>query len=530
MNNPFCQSASTGRTPTATLLILLLSFIISPVSVDAAQSVQSFLRTKPRWNQLVGTTFRIEGRVAVGGGNILRLDKLPLFFVSDEELPELRGPDLAVEVVGRLRKTDAGILEFELLNLQKTESDVQRVNRLRVDLPRNDPEPWYELGDWAMNRVRFYQSGRDLDKRLTREATELYRMALRKERTRMESPSYQRLKELAIKSEKYGLGAEFKLPLLYEAHVITWHSVRNKATSSDLAGIAIRIAQELPEADRPLNDVDDGLVADWRNGPVTFYLNAPDVLRPQLHRILYQHVMLESIERDAASDGRNGDEIAAKIEDSIPEFNRLAAEYRSKKIEWKIDHINELSRAEALALKQELIDSGNETRAEEIFRRWFDHVEQELRKKGADGLIELADEYETLFDDGQTAVQLLLESDRLKQGKSYVAERLEGYGYTRIDGRWRLRSDTSTGDASPIEKAIRDRRVIRGMTSAHVRKAIGKPDAISRVLTSREVIEYWLYKAGSDSKLSIRLSRPVNRHEGVVRDVFDLPAGRTDSN
>lgn len=506
------------------LLAIGFLAIVSTTSAFAAQSVQDFLRTRPRWPELVGTTFRIEGRVAVGGGKILRLNKLPLFFVSDKELPKLPGPDLAVEVVGRLRKTDAGILEFELLNLKKTESDLQRVNRLRVDLPRDDPKPWYELGDWAMNRVRFYQSGRDLDKQLVNVATDLYRMAIRKERTAMSTPNYRQLKELALKSEKYGLGSEFRLPLLYEAHFVTWDRIRNDASSSDLTSVAIRIAQELPGAEKPIEEFDDAFVAEWRNGPVTFYLNAPETLRPQLHRLLYQQVMLEGIERDAAADGKNGDEIAARILELIPEFSRLAADYRSKELEWRIDHVRELSRTQALILKQEMTEAGNEARADEVFRRWFEHTEQELRSQGPDGLIELADEYESLFDDGQMAVQLLLESDRLKQGNRYVAERLEGYGYTRTQGRWRLKRDISPGDVSPIDKAIKDRRVIRGMTSAHVRKAIGKPDSISRVLTSRDVLEYWIYNAGSGSRLSVRLSRPVNRHEGIVRDVFDLPA------
>ena len=509
---------------TVVLLAVCVIALTPTVAVCSAQSVEDFLKSKSRWPKLVGTTFRLEGRVSVGGGTTLRLSKLPLFFISKEELPELPGPALVVEVVGRLRSTETGLLEFELLSLKKLESDLQRVYRLRVDLPQNDPQPWYELGDWAMNRVRFYQSGNDFDKRLTTEATELYRMAIRKERTAMSAPDYKLLKELALKSERYGLGSEFKLPLLYEAHFRTWDSIRSKAASSDLASVAVRIAQELPEADKPVEEFDDDFVAEWRDGPVAFYTKAPDALRPQLHRLLYQQVMLESIERDAAVDGKNGDEIAARIEQFIPEFSRQAASYRAKELEWRVDHVVELSREGALALKQDLTAAGDEARADKVLRRWFQNLEAKLRLQGAEGLIELADEYEALFDDGQMAVKLLLESDRLKQGNNYVAERLEGHGYVRVEGRWRRKSEISSGDISPIDQAIRDRRVIRGMTSSHVRKALGPPDAISRVLTSREVLEYWIYSTPSGARLSVRLSRPVNRHEGIVRKVFDLPA------
>ena len=520
-----------SRSSAWTILLAACIFALLPaVSVQAAQSVEDFLKIKPRWPKLIGTTFRIEGRVSVGGGTTLRLSKLPLFFISKEELPELPGPALVVEVVGRLRNTETGILEFELLSLKKTESDLQRVNRLRVDLPRDNPQSWYELGDWATNRVRFYRSGHDFDKQLTTEATELYRMAIRKERTAMSAPTYKRLKDLALKSDRYGLGGEFKLPMLYEAHFRTWDGVRDRGSSSDLASVAVRIAQELPDAEKPIDEFDDDFVAEWRKGPVSFYMDAPDTLRPQLHRLLYQQVMLESIERDAAVDGKNGDQIAMKLKEFIPEFRKLAAVYRAKELEWRVDHVNELSRDEALTLKKELIAVGDETRADKVFRRWFQNIEIGLRQQGATGLVELADEYESLFDDGQTAVQLLLESDRLKPGSSYVEERLEGYGYVRIEGRWRRKGETLSGELSPIDKAITDRRVIRGMTSAHVRKALGQPDSISRVLTSREVLEYWLYNTPSGVRVSVRLSRPVNRHEGIVRRVFDLPAGKVAAN
>ena len=512
------------RYATALAVLVLFGFGAFPQSCSAAgQSVEEFLKTKPRWPKLVGTTFRIEGRVTTGAGTVLKLHKLPLLFVSEEELPELSGPNLAVEVVGRLRKRETGVLEFELLTVKRTESDIRRVNRLRVVLPRDDPEAWYELGDWAMNRVRFYQSGRDIDRQLAKEATSIYRMAIRKERTVMTDPNYNSLQALAFKSEKYGLGEEFKLPLLYEAHYQTWHDTSATAPSEELETIALRIANELPEASTPVGEFDAEFVSKWREGPVRFYTGSAESLRPQLHRLLYQQVMLESIEKDAEIDGRNGDEIAARIAKQIPEFSSLAETYRQKTLDWKIANVKGLAREDAVSLRQHLIDAGEEARADKAIRAWFTPVESRLRRQGAVGLIELAFEYEDLFDDGEMAVQLLLESDRVKPGSSYVAERLEGYGYTRIEGRWRRKSDVMAGSESPIDIAIRNGRVIRGMTSAHVRKAIGQPDSISRVLTSREVLEYWVYRTPSGSGLSVRLSRPLNRHEGLVRRVFDLP-------
>ena len=526
MNNEHHQASVFRYRPVCLVLLAILSLsLLSQTSMAAGRSVEEFLKTKPRWPKLIGTTFRIEGRVATGAGTVLKLHKLPLLFVSKEELPELRGSDLAVEVVGQLRKRETGVLEFELLSLRKTESDTQRVNRLRVDLPRDDPEPWYELGDWAMNRVRFYQSGRELDRQLANAATAVYRMAIRKERTCMQEPTYNRLRELAFKSEKYGLGAEFKLPLLYEAHYRTWHDASATASSDELATIALGIAKELPEADKPVEELDAEVVAAWRKGPVGYYTTSPELIRPQLHRLLYQEVMFESIETDVAIDGRNGDEIAARLKKYLPEFKERAESYRQSALGWRVDHATELSREDVIALKQQLVAMGQATRGDQVIRRWFTPVEARLRRKSPVGLIELAFEYEELFDDDETAVALLLEAYRLKPGDSYVAERLEGYGYIRVEGRWRRKDEIQTGEASPIQIAIRAGRIIRGMTSAHIRRAMGRqPDSVTRVLTSREVIEYWIFRTESGSGLSVRMSRPLNRHEGIVRNVFDLPA------
>lgn len=515
---------SRDRVAAILMVVLLALGLSSEVSLAAGQSVENFLKTKPRWPELVGSTFRIEGRLATSGGTVLKLHRLPLLFVSEKELPELRGSDLAVEVVGRLRKRDTGVLEFELINVRKTESDIQRVTRLRVDLPRDDPDPWYELGEWAMGRVRFYQSGRTIDRQLTEEATSLFRMALRKERTAMRKPNYKRLKELALKSERYGLGDEFKLPLLYEAHYQTWHDAPSTASSEQLATIAQQIATELPEAGTPIEKFDEEFIEKWSEGPVLFYTNSAEAIRPQLHRLLYQKVMLASIEKDAATGGQNGKEIAARIRKSLPEFSSLADSYERKAIDWQVDHVTSLSRSEVIALKRELIDSGEEARADEVLRRWLTPVESRLRQQGAVGLIELAFEYEDLFDDKETAIALLLESDRVKPGSGYVAERLESFGYVQVNGRWRHKDAAMTDQATPVEIAIRSGRVIRGMTSAQVKSSLGPPDSITRVLMSREVREYWVYRTPSRSGLSVQLSRPLNRHESIVRKVFDLPA------
>lgn len=503
---------------------ILLTVMASCASVafGAGESVEDFLKKKSRWNKLVGLRFRIEGRLATGAGTTLKLAKLPLLFVSQKELPELSGPDLVVEVVGELQRGPAGVLEFQLISVQKTESDLERLNRIRVDLPRNEPGPWYDLGDWAMHRVAFYQSGNEVDRKLRQEARELYRMALRKERTAMKDADYNLLKKLADKTDDYGLAGEMRLPLLYEAHLQAWDRIRSKGGSEELATVAFRVASELPGARDPADEPEPDEVAEWRISPLAYYQAAPESLRPFLHRLLYQQIMLQSIEKKAAPDGKNGREIAEEVELRIPELNSVAAKYRQMEQVWRISHVVELPREEVLALQKELAEEGREEEGDQVFKRWFKQLEIELEAKGAEGLAELASAYEDLLDDSETAVQLLLKAERIKPGISYISDRLEAYGYRQINGSWKRADEAGPDRSSPIEIAMRQGRVIRGMTSQQVQKTLGVPDRVTRVMTSRSVIEYWVYSTSSRSGMSIRIARPINRKEGIVRMIFEL--------
>ena len=247
-------------------LALAIIACASQSTVAALISVEAFLELKPRWERLVGAKFQIEGRVSTAGGKTLLMRKLQeLNFVSEEDVPKLKGTD-TVEIHGMLARDDDEKLIFRVTSVKKLISDVDRLNRLRIDLPADKPNELYDLGDWAIARGVFYS-----DDELIREGRELHLSGLSREHTRLRVKDYQSLKDLAIKAEELNLGETLKIEYLYEGNYRDWQNERREATSLQLAGIGSRVVRDLPGAGTPLPNLPEALRKAWHESPLNGY-------------------------------------------------------------------------------------------------------------------------------------------------------------------------------------------------------------------------------------------------------------------
>ena len=64
-----------------------------------------------------------------------------------------------------------------------------------------------------------------------------------------------------------------------------------------------------------------------------------------------------------------------------------------------------------------------------------------------------------------------------------------------------------------VQLAIREGRVVRGMTAEQVTKTLGRPQSISRLGNRRLLREFWNYE---DAGLVIRLQRNLQRPEDAM--------------
>ncbi len=514
------QTVLSHRLCLRVVLVLAAMVVVGPKSATAApQSVVDFLKAKPRWEKMVGLKFQLEGRFGGSAGNILSLRKLPLGFHADQEIEDRYESNDVLHVLGELKRDGNGPLYFQLLDVRKGPSDMERLNGKILDLPLKEHEPVYELARWAEERARFYN-----DTKLSAEAIKLYDRALRRQQANIKTRDYPTFRDLALKAGRFGLGEARKNALLYEGRYREWQLARRQSDSEQLAGLAAAVASELPGAAVPAPTVDQEFRDRWKEEPLRVYEEATFGFE-QMHRFLYQEISLDSIQQEAHPDGRNGRAVAKRLRQEVPEFSDMADEFVRKELDWRIQNVTQLKIDEMLALRESLLDAGSADKADEALRNWFKDRETKLRKEGIDGLIELASLHETLFPDGaRDAIEVLLEAEHRKPGSSIVRQRLESHGYRQINGDWKSSDEVRDFENSPINRAMREGRVIPGMTQEQVRRALGEPTSVSRLLTARHVIEYWVY-GGNDrsSRLTIRLSRQTQRESAIVVDSREVP-------
>jgi len=478
--------------------------------------VEEFNALKAQWPDMLGRHLRIEGRYALMGKNLLRLKKCDLSFRSREDLPKLSGRSRTVEVSGRLTREN-GKLFFLVEELLELPTDMEQLRKGRGRLDPSKAQQWYRLAAWAEHRAKFYD-----DVELAQEARKVYRDGVRIERSRLRENNPRGLFALAEKAAKFGLDESVSLELIHEACFLLWKEAERSNEVKSLRQVAATVAEKLPGARAPLSAPSEELRKRYLADPVATYEKADASTRKLLHRILHNEILLAAILKDAAPDGRNGMEVAAEIETQLPEYREMALAYRQRGIAYRAAHITAASRAEMLELVELLKKDGQPERARALILRWLQAQEKTLRQDGPDGLRRLAMEYETLLQDKQTAVKFLVEAYRLSQGAREIAAELERRGYRRAGQRWVTLKEFAKTPEGRIAQAMREGRVVEGMTAEQVRKTLGAPSFVGRAATDGVFAEVWVYGENRGSRLAIHLSRPLSSRDLKVVAVVPL--------
>jgi hypothetical protein len=270
------------------------------------------------------------------------------------------------------------------------------------------------------------------------------------------------------------------------------------------------MAKELPGCTTPLKPDQAKLGAEYLRNPLKMYEAAEDASRKRLHRALYAEIMRTAILLRAQPDGSNGTQIAAEFDALGPEFRGIGESYREKELELRISRVQNATRQEVIQLADELRQKKRAEKAREILEAWLKLREARLRKDGPTGLVQAADDYESLIDDRNTASRLLVEAYEIDSSSEEISRRLKHLGYQLKDRRWLSQTEAQAVPSDPIQAALREGRVVAGMTSEQVRKALGAPDAVTRIASSNEVNELWAYNNAGKTRLVVHIQRRGN--------------------
>ena len=513
---------------------LVLIALLSPSTAQAAgaQSLESFIEQKPLWSDLVGSSFRIEGRYAILTRDSLRMRNCDLPFKSSQQ-QKASGTSKVIEVSGRLAKeATSGKLYFEVDQIRFLPTDLQSLAERERAISRGAAKQWYELAEWAAARGKFYN-----DDELLERAKVINRKGLQLERQELKELTPQALRKLSARVPELGLDDALRLDWIHESLSLEWESLQKSAPKPDLTADEFdttkdplfqflqRLDKDLPGAKTRADNVLPLEVTEYRRNSVLSYRNANDARRRKFERLFHAEVATAAIRRITRPDDSNGFEVANRIDEFLPEQHDLAEQHRDRELAYLSKNSATLSRSRLGELVQRCRDRKQETLAKDAITGWLTRREQSLRKDGVTGLIQVADDRLALLQDQPGAASLLLEALQLAPTNEDIHERLIKLGYQKANGQWIQPQAVPQAPNSPQPggpETERERNIRLGvptveMTSAELLKCLGSPQSVTRVASSgRRITETWTYRDGTTVRYTITVDRQIARGTAIV--------------
>ncbi len=495
------------------MLVIGLLFPAAVSAQDDAESIQKFVGRKDQWSALLGARFVLEGRVGVVSAQTLQFDGCDLTFRLKPGLPVLTRDTRVAEVSGVIVR-EGQKLYFDVDGLRRRDTDLEtlRARRARIDSTRADA--WYGLADWAASRGEFYG-----DNELRAKAEELREIGLTTESRRLKPGDIEGLLALAKKANDWKLDQGIAWRFIHDACRIELTQARRDPRNHADAVLA-RVIKGLPGSQTPLKPEEQPLRASYERNPSEVYAKADNDTRFKLHRALYTEVLLSRIEGDARPDGSNGYDIAARIAQQIPELESLVEQYRLKELAHLGSRVEMLSRNEIVDYSRKLAERKQDREARDVKLKWLRAREPAARVEGPRGLMRLADDYQDLLADQETATALYESAWILNPQSPEAAAWLTARGLVQDGTRWVPKSAASAPMTDRFAQAIQEGQVLAGMTAQQARAAMGaRPAAIVRQASRGKTTELWIYRAEG---LVISLSKATGAAQAQVDSVASL--------
>lgn len=498
-------------------LAMFLFFASSNPSEAAGRvfSIQEFDQVRKDWVSLEST---VEGRRTTYTQSMIKLRNSTIKFKPTGPLPRLDPKRVTIRLTGTLHEED-GQYVFTVREVVEAPNDMEQYQVRERDLKKTVPSNWYELADWVEKRGRYYQDSDLLDK-----AREARRKGFEIERHLLRDDDAVGRINLAGRTASLGVSDVIRQDLIHESYLIRRKSVLEKPEPAAEQQLLADMERDLPGCKTALPADDPTLRQKYLANPESVYEKAGSDERKRLHRLLWSGFSLTLLEKQLAPDFHNGFEIAATIDQELPEFHARAETYRDKVLEMRSKQVANLTKAEVQKIQQDYRDRQQARLGDEAVESWLQWKKKRLQPDDADGLIYVADLYVELLKQPQTKARLLLEAIKLNPRSAALQERLLQMGYRQDGDKWIPEAELLAKPISDVDKAVKDGNIVVGMTATQVQKSMGVPNLTTRIATVGQINEIWSFQSpGSARPFVIYLSRRLPATETFVVGVDGLP-------
>ena len=490
-------------------------------------SVPQLLKQQERWGELAdaGARVQLEGRFQSRTAESFRLEKLELIF---RHPPTVRLPDRMrraqrVEVTGGFTR-DGSRLFFTVQRLQVGETDEEQLRR-RIAEPGNEqPEKLLQLAAEYVLRSEFYE-----DDVLRQEIQAVRGQAIQRQKQQVRNDPAG-LAALLQSAEQLGVAGETLGQLRFELLVLRW-----KQPDAELSGL-LEDARRMEGWDDRQRAIPAGLQESFAKNAGAAWSAASVAERRLLQRQLYVQLRLRDLRQQLKADGSNGLELARLVREELPTEQKSAAELEQRAVTWQLSRADQLDRQELISVSGLLVQLERAAEASKLRATWLQRQEQRFGLGTLAGQIRTADEYLFVGEEWQDGdsrdrgVELLKQAwERAAQESPAdaegLAQRLKTLGWERLKSGWISSAEFLKRPPDDVQRAVREGRVVRGMTAEQVSQTLGRPNRMARLAAQRVFREFWIY---DEAGLVVRLRRNLQRTDDplVVEEVVRAGAGK----
>lgn len=506
--------------------VVLLSFVIVLLIGTSAFgqtiTVPEVLKLKPQWKKLAdeGRKLSFEGRFNGRTGDSFRVEKLDVEFrlPGSIRLPDRMRERQRLDITGKFA-LNGQRMTFVVSALTIMETDLERLAKRVEAVPKDQPDALLALADEYSEIAEFYQ-----DDRLSSEIEDIRLSSVQLMR-QMASGDVSRLTKVVDVAKAQKVNSSFLQAIGYEILLTQWKA---RTDSSEL----VKSVQQLSGWDKSEIEVPDRLRQGFPKDGVRLYDEGNVRDREMLHRLLYRTVRGEQIQTKLKPDGSNGLELAGLVRVELPEEVAMAANFEQREVDYRLGRIAELSRREMQQLLELLNGLKRSHGQDAIIADWLTAQEKRFGTSELAGVLRVADEYLFVFEQWKNPAHQQKGIDLLKSAWAIaavespgdavqIAERLKVLGWEHLDGKWLTTQQMETLPKDDIQIAIRDGRVVKGMTAQQVVQTLGQPERISRFGSAKVMREMWTYDGTGSAGLVVRLRKSVlsRADQLVVEDV-----------
>ncbi len=472
---------------------MLVCLLFCSQAFGQARSIQSFVEAEEKWPQTIGTTWRLEGRYALISEDSMRFVNcsMPFIFGSNVNRPPGRFTNL--EVTGKIERRD-GKLVFAMSSIRSRPSDMERLIFEKSAINADDAAKWYELASWASRRANFYN-----DPALREASQEIQRTGLEIEFRGLKPSDRNGLVSLIQKARKFKLDQVLIEEFLHDGYWDRFLFIRerDRATKTeDYADLLVSVSNDMEGARKPLETYDAEKAKAYLENAKGIFKAASEEERETLERYFYIHIATTKILNQADTTGKNAFQIAAELKKEVPERTDFIDQYEEAGLKYESQRIPVMTRQEMQNLANRYAARDDAAGVTRTKTTWLNARESLYTDNGARGLVDLAEEWIQLLNDRKTAAKYYIAAWKQNSQYPLAAAWLRQNGYALNDGEWVPAEMLPPSQESAIEKAIREGRIVKGMTTTQVKTAMGvAPDSVVRFATNGKVTELWVFQS-----------------------------------